>query len=599
MASIKRTAHGADAGHSKKKVKTSSNGKVASPAAKPAKVVKKGLVGGKQATTKPKAKPVKEVEEVEEEDEIEETVENAENVEENEEDVNENDSEQDEDEKVSKKNKNVTVIEDKELNYSFEKMDLTDRTKQAITKMGFANMTEIQARAIPHLLSGKDLIGAAKTGSGKTLAFLIPAVEILSRAQYKHYNGTGVIVLTPTRELAIQIYGVLSELMEFQTQTHGILMGGTSRSLEKEKLETGLNIIVCTPGRLLDHLSHTDTFMYKHLRCLIIDEADRILEVGFEQDLRSILKLLPTENRQTMLFSATQNAKVVDIARICFQRTKPVYVGVDDKKDVATVETLEQGYIVCPSERRFTLLFTFLKKNRSKKIMVFMSTCNAVQFYSELLEYLKVDLQIWPLHGQLKQQKRTTTFFEFINAECGTLISTDVAARGLDIPKVDWIVQYDPPDDPKEYIHRVGRTARAGAQGRALMFLLPNESNFLKYLTASKVPLNQFEFVESKLSNIQVLVESVVAKNYYLFNAAKQAYRAYLLSYATHSLKDTYDVYQLDLLAVAKSFGFTDVPKIDLQVVTDKVENNKNATEKKRRPMMRRPDIKYSGERRT
>eukprot|EP00026_Physarum_polycephalum_P006212 Phypoly_transcript_06254.p1 GENE.Phypoly_transcript_06254~~Phypoly_transcript_06254.p1 ORF type:complete len:581 (-),score=128.76 Phypoly_transcript_06254:41-1783(-) len=492
---------------------------------------------------------------------------------------------------TSDKPNSTNSSEGKPLNYHFDDLPLNERSKKAITQMGFTTMTEIQAKAIPHLLSGKDLIGAARTGSGKTLAFLIPAVEMLSRAQFKPHNGTGVIVLTPTRELAIQIYGVLNELMSTQTQTHGILMGGTSRASEKERLDKGVNILVCTPGRLLDHLANTATFMYKHLRCLIIDEADRILEVGFEQDLRKILELLPSEHRQTMLFSATQDSKVVEIAKLCFKKTKPVYVGVDDHHDVATVETLEQGYIVCPSERRFTLLFTFLKKNRSKKIMVFMSTCNAVQFYAELLEYFKLDLPIWSLHGQLKQQKRTTTFFEFINAPRGVLISTDVAARGLHIPAVDWIVQYDPPDDPREYIHRVGRTARAGAQGRALMFLLPTETNFLKYLANAKVPLNEFEFVESKLvKNIQVLIEDVVANNYYLFNSARQAYRAYLLSYATHSLKDTYDVFTLDLLSVAKSFGFTDVPKIDLQLVVDKA-GNKDKNEKKKRSTMKKPNI--------
>jgi len=229
-----------------------------------------------------------------------------------------------------------------------------------------------------------------------------------------------------------------------------------------------------------------------------------------------------------------------------------------------------QGYVVCTSENRFTLLFTFLKKNRNKKVIVFMSTCTAVQYYAELLAYFKMDLQLWDLHGQQKQMKRTTTFFEFINASSGVLISTDVAARGLDIPAVDWIVQFDPPDDPREYIHRVGRTARNGASGRALMFLLPTETNFLKYLTAAKVPLTEYQFVEDKMSKIGALVESIVSKNYYLMVTAKKAYKSYLLGYATHSLKDSYDVFQLDLLAVAKGFGFTDVPKIDLALIAEK-----------------------------
>ena len=157
------------------------------------------------------------------------------------------------------------------------------------------------------------------------------------------------------------------------------------------------------------------------------------------------------------MFSATQTKKTKDLARICL-RGKPRYIGVDDHKATSTRRGLEQGYVVVASEDRFLLLFTFLKKHRKKKIICFFSTCRAVRFYAALLNY--IDLPCLELHGQLKQAKRTSTFFEFVNAEIGALLSTDVAARGLDIPQVDYIVQFDAPDSPKEYIHRVGRTAR-------------------------------------------------------------------------------------------------------------------------------------------
>lgn len=173
-----------------------------------------------------------------------------------------------------------------------------------------------------------------------------------------------------------------------------------------------------------------------------------------------------------MLFSATQTTKVEDLARVSL-RNSPLYINVASKSLQSTCELLEQGYVSTPSNLRFLLLFTFLKRNKSKKIIVFLSSCNSVKFYAELLNY--IDLPVLDLHGKQKQQKRTNTFFEFCNATEGVLVCTDVAARGLDIPQVDWIIQFDPPDDPREYIHRVGRTARAGSKGKALLFLLPSE----------------------------------------------------------------------------------------------------------------------------
>lgn len=354
---------------------------------------------------------------------------------------------------------------------------------------------------MPFLLGGKDVLGAAKTGSGKTLAFLIPAIELLAKAQYKGRNGLGAVIITPTRELALQIFGQLSDLMRYHRQSFGLVMGGANRRSEAEKLEKGVNILVATPGRLLDHLQNTRGFVHSNLAMLIIDEADRLLEEGFEEEMKAIVRLLPSD-RQTALFSATQTKKVEDLARLAVKGV-PEYVGVDDAEVAATVSTLEQGYVVCPSDKRFLLLFTFLKKNAHKKVMVFFSSCNSVKFHSELLNY--IDVPCADIHGKQKQAKRTTTFFDFCKAKSGILLCTDVAARGLDIPYVDWIIQYDPPDDPKEYIHRVGRTARgATGAGKALLFLLPTELGFLKYLRAAKVTMNEYEFPDHKIAQVQV-----------------------------------------------------------------------------------------------
>ncbi|PON24540.1 ATP-dependent RNA helicase HAS1 [Trichoderma gamsii] len=447
----------------------------------------------------------------------------------------------------------------------FEDLKLTEKTMRAIQEMGFTKMTSIQRSAIPPLLAGKDVLGAAKTGSGKTLAFLIPAIEILSSLRFKPRNGTGVIVVSPTRELALQIFGVARELMKHHSQTYGIVIGGANRRAEVEKLTKGVNLLIATPGRLLDHLLNTQ-FVFKNLKSLIIDEADRILEVGFEDEMRQIVKVLSNDDRQTMLFSATQTTKVEDLARISL-RPGPLYINVDEEKQHSTVDGLEQGYVLCEGDERFLLLFSFLRKMQAKKkkVIVFFSSCNSVKYYSELLNY--IDCPVLDLHGKQKQQKRTNTFFEFSNAPHGILICTDVAARGLDIPAVDFIVQFDPPDNTRDYIHRVGRTARGSdAKGRSLLFLQPNEVGFLSHLKAARVPVVEFEFPRKKIINVQSQLEKLIGKNYYLQQSAKDAFKAYLHAYASHSLRSVYDVQKLDLVKIAKSFGFSTPPRVDIQL---------------------------------
>ncbi|KAI3330129.1 P-loop containing nucleoside triphosphate hydrolase protein [Ustulina deusta] len=425
----------------------------------------------------------------------------------------------------------------------FTELNLSEKTLKAIKEeMKFETMTPIQCRAVPPLLAGRDVLGAAKTGSGKTLAFLIPAIEMLHSLRFKPRNGTGVIIVSPTRELALQIFQVATELMKHHSQTYGIVIGGANRRAEADKLGKGINLLVATPGRLLDHLQNTQGFVYKNLRTLVIDEADRILEVGFEDEMRQIIKVLPSENRQTALFSATQTTKVEDLARISL-RPGPLYINVDEAKEHSTVEGLEQGYVVCEADKRFLLLFSFLKKNIKKKV------CRSLVIYSLLRRYQG-------LHGKQKQQKRTTTFFSFVNAKSGILICTDVAARGLDIPAVDFIVSS---------IHRVGRTARGtGTKGRSLLFLQPSEIGFLSHLKAARVPVVEYDFPAKKILNIQSQLEKLINSNYYLNQSAKDGYRAYLHAYASHSLRTVFDINKLDLAKVAKSFGFAVPPRIDL-----------------------------------
>ncbi|KAG0514643.1 hypothetical protein BDA96_10G210800 [Sorghum bicolor] len=473
-----------------------------------------------------------------------------------------------EEEKVNKGNAGGILT-----NKTFSELYISEFTAKAITEMNYTHLTEIQARSIPHLMLGSDVLGSAKTGSGKTLAFLIPAIELLHKACFTPRNGTGVIVVCPTRELAIQTHNVAKELMKYHSQNIGYVIGGTNIRNEANQIVKGINLLVATPGRLLDHLRSTSGFHYKRLQCLIIDEADRILEQNFEEDMKQIFKRLPSD-RQTVLFSAPQTQKVVDFANFTFgqneeRQRKLVYVGVDDSKLKPTVEGLQQGYCVIPSEKRFLVLYAFLRRMQLReqgvKIMVFFSSCSSVKFHAELLNFFGIEC--YDIHGQLKQQKRTSTFFRFLKEKRGILLCTNVAARGLDIPDVDYIVQYDPPDDPKDYIHRVGRTARGDeGKGSALLFLLPEELKLLIYLQAANISLTQYVFSEKHVPKSQSQLENIVGGNYFLNQSAKEAYRSYLLAYNSHSMKDIFDVHQLDLTKVAASFCFKNPPKVNLDL---------------------------------
>ena len=381
-------------------------------------------------------------------------------------------------------------------NIKFSEMNLNKILLERLELQGYEIATEIQAKSIPIALKGEDIIGSAKTGSGKSLAFLIPTVEYI----LKNPKNIGIqsLIITPTRELALQLYDLAKMLMNDNGTTCVLVIGGGNRKKEAEKLTSGeAKIVICTPGRLIDHMVNTKKFEYNTMKILIIDEADKILKIGFEDELKEIIKLIP-KNRQTLLFSATITPKVEDLITLSVKN----YENIRIKSDDPTVSTLEQGFLKIDADKKFLFLFTFFKKNKNSKILVFFATCKEVEFYSSLLNY--VDVPVLSITGEYKQQKRSTTFMEFCGLEKGILLCTDVAQRGLDIPDVDWVIQYDPPHDPEEYLHRVGRTARgANKLGKALLMILPNEINFIRMLQLYKIKLDEFQFPEKKLAKVQ------------------------------------------------------------------------------------------------
>ncbi|KAI5181576.1 ATP-dependent RNA helicase DDX18/HAS1 [Nematocida sp. AWRm80] len=429
--------------------------------------------------------------------------------------------------------------------------------RKALKEMKIEQLTEIQERSIPVALKGKDVLGISNTGSGKTLAFLIPAVEMLLKTEDK--TTPRVLIVSPTRELAMQTHRVANMLLSFVPELKSVLLvGGTKKSDEAADIKAGVAIVICTPGRLLDHMSSGLTL--NKIKMVVLDESDRILDIGFEKAMAEIHSKLP-KKKQTLMFSATNTDN--SLCRIWPSKAyERIEVKIEDK---VTAVGLYQSFVVCPEDQRFSLLFSFLKTT-SDKVIVFFSTCASVIFHGELFSLIK--FQVGILHSGVKQDKRAKVFDEFCNGDLKILFSTDVAARGLDVPGVKWIVQYDPPTDPKEYIHRVGRTARAKSEGQALMFLLPHERIFIKYLKKLGVEVEEWQFKEPQ--NISAHLIKAVSNNYYLEKDARNALKTYIQAYAGHKLKTVFDATKIDLNKIATSFGLSTVGKLDVTIGANK-----------------------------
>ena len=450
-------------------------------------------------------------------------------------------------------------------NTLFSEMSLTKETIDSLSKEGYTTATEVQLKTIPIAQKGKDILCTAKTGSGKTLSFIIPSMEMLIRTNFSQKQGVGIIVITPTRELAFQIYSISKKLLFNIKKTCGLIIGGGYRKKESKQLIKGINLLIATPGRLLDHLNSTEGFSCNNLCMLIIDEADMILKNGFEDELKEILNKIPKE-RQTLLFSATLNQKVENLNTLSL--TNPVYIKIQSKLNQSpTLSNLEQGFIKLSGDIKFLFLYTFIKKNKSKKIMIFFNSCKEVEFYNDLLNY--VGIKVKSIHGDLKQSIREEIYKNFFDIEKGILLCTDIAQRGLDFPQVDWIINYDLPLSPNEYLHRVGRTARGpNSFGKSLLILMDNEMDMLKRLKDRNIILKEYEFDKSKIIDIQDKFETLINSNPAFENLAQDAYKSYIFSYMyskINNVDNLENIEKLDKEKVVKSFGLRKVPFIKIK----------------------------------
>ncbi|XP_029851614.2 probable ATP-dependent RNA helicase DDX10 [Ixodes scapularis] len=441
---------------------------------------------------------------------------------------------------------------------TFKDFPLSTKTQLGLKNAGFVTPTEIQKESIGLALKGLDILGAAKTGSGKTLAFVIPVLEKLYREMWSRYYGLGALIITPVRELAYQIFEVLKKVGVHHDFSAGLVIGGKDLKFERKRMDS-CNIVICTPGRLLQHMDENPLFDATQLQILVLDEADRILDMGFQQSVNAILENLPVE-RQTLLFSATQTKSVKDLARLSLK--SPVYVSVHENAKFTTPEALVQSYTVCDLHNKLNLLWSFIRSHLKQKILVFLSSCKQVKYVYRAFCRMRPGMTILELHGNMYQMKRMAVYDEFCRKQSAVLIATDIAARGLDFPAVNWVIQLDCPEDVNTYIHRAGRTARFEKGGEALLVLLPSEESMAEQLTARKIPINKILVNPRKFVNVQRKMEALCARDVSLKESAQRCFTAYLKSTFLMKDKSVFDVKKLDLEAFARSLGLAVAPRV-------------------------------------
>ena len=467
---------------------------------------------------------------------------------------------------------------------AFASLPLSELTLRGLANAKYTSMTEIQKASIPHALAGRDILGAARTGSGKTLSFVVPILECLYRNRWsKRQDGPGAIVLSPTRELAGQIFAVLRKVgAQHASLSVGLLVGGKKDFSTEQQHVPMTNILIATPGRLLQHLEQTPYFQVDNLKMLVLDEADRILDMGFRDQLVRILDYLPKE-KQTLLYSATQTKDIKHLATLSMNRKHTEYVGVhDDKTATDTPDALTQAYVLVPLPHKLDCVFSFLKSHLKCKTIVFFASCSQVRHAWELFCALRPGLSVMALHGKLCQSKRTEIYDKFTQTDHCVLFATDVASRGLDFPSVEWVVQVDAPEDQDMYIHRVGRTARYKSKGNSLLLLDPLEESMISKWTLKGAPLKKKSINPTKTIVVTQRAASLVAENVKLHTLAKKAFCSYVRSLSLLPKLD-FDVPKLALQEYATALGLGIMPNLRfLEKVTsrDGLRATKNVNRK-------------------
>ncbi len=386
----------------------------------------------------------------------------------------------------------------------FEQLGLIEPILKAVKAEGYTTPTPIQEQSIPIVLKGKDLLGCAQTGTGKTAAFAIPILQQLYKEEtaaaqgYKHIRA---LILTPTRELASQIGDSFKAYGRHTGLKHDVIFGGVPQHKQVISLRSGTDILIATPGRLLDLMNQGYVYL-SHLEVFVLDEADRMLDMGFINDIKKVIQELPTE-RQTLFFSATMPPKIAQLANSMLYKPEKVTVTPVS----STAERVEQGVYYIRKKDKQALLEMILKNKQIDRTIVFTQTKHGADRISKNLK--KRGISADALHGDKSQSSREIALTSFKNGRLRVLVATDIAARGIDVDALEHVINYDLPNVPETYVHRIGRTGRAGASGIALSFCDTEERAFLKSIsrltkqeiTVLKHPFEEAALIEARNAN--------------------------------------------------------------------------------------------------
>jgi ATP-dependent RNA helicase DeaD len=366
---------------------------------------------------------------------------------------------------------------------TFEELGLSAQLTKALTENGFKAPFPIQETAIPLILQGKDVVGQAHTGTGKTAAFGLPILQ-----QIKPGGPVQVLILAPTRELAVQVTDEINRFAKYTGIKTVTIYGGQSINLQLDKLRRGVQIIVATPGRLIDHIKQ-GSIILDDVRFVVLDEADRMLDMGFIDDIKFILFYV-NEDRQTCLFSATMPPEILRLADEYMRQNKIEQVRLNEEE--ITLETIDQSYLVVEEREKFKHLTDFIRRNQNAKsqTIVFAATKQRADRLAYKLR--QEGFSAVTIHGDLSQKQRDNAMHKFKRGAEDILVATDIAARGIDVPAIGNVINYDVPEDPNIYFHRIGRTARAWGVGKAIS-LVSNDwvSDFERILAQTKLPIRK------------------------------------------------------------------------------------------------------------
>ena len=354
---------------------------------------------------------------------------------------------------------------------NFESLGLSKQLLQSVKKEGYTAPTPVQEQAIPLLLKGHDVLGVAQTGTGKTAAFALPVLQILARKEIKGRRKIRTLVLTPTRELAAQINERFAAYSEHLSIYHQVIFGGVSQKPQVKSLRRGIDILVATPGRLLD-LIEQGFIDLENIEFFVLDEADRMLDMGFIRDIKKVIKLLP-KKRQNLLFSATMPSSIADLANSFLNDA----VMIDLSPEEITVERIEQSVMFVEKQNKINLIIDIINENQVKRGIIFTRTKHGANRLVKKLD--RSGIESAAIHGNKSQGARTRALAAFRNGDIPLLVATDIASRGIDIEGVTHVFNYDLPNEPESYVHRIGRTARAGKSGVAYAFCDESESGYL------------------------------------------------------------------------------------------------------------------------